>query len=214
MKNTGRTDFNASTLMISARSPFARRVRLALREHGVSYEERVFDVFKPQPELIASNPLARVPALILKSGEVLIDSHLILHAFYESQPESPLRPSSPVERLASYHWSGLAIGFAEKIVEYYLETLRPEPHRDPELLQEFRDICGRFLDRVESHLAAVRQESLVAHGLTQADLDLGTALAYLKLRYAENSLEKYPLSAAYLARLDQRDSFAQTRPPR
>ena len=56
-------DFQDSVLYISARSPFARRVRLALLENKIRFSEKVFDVFNPLPELITVNPLARVPAL-------------------------------------------------------------------------------------------------------------------------------------------------------
>lgn len=92
-KNTlGRIDFNQSELFISLRSPFARRVRLALLENQISYKEIVCDVFKPSAELIAVNPLIRVPVLRLQSGAVLIDSNLILQALYETLSDSPLIP--------------------------------------------------------------------------------------------------------------------------
>ena len=48
--------FHDSTLFISLRSPFARRVRLAFIEHGVRYHEVVEDVFKPSAVLIEANP--------------------------------------------------------------------------------------------------------------------------------------------------------------
>ncbi len=87
-----RIDFNKSELFISLRSPFARRVRLALLENQISYKEIVCDVFKPTAELIAVNPLIRVPVLRLHSGDVLIDSNLILQALYETLSDSPLIP--------------------------------------------------------------------------------------------------------------------------
>jgi len=206
-----KTDFNQATLYISARSPFARRVRLALLENEIPFIEKVYDVFKPEPELIAVNPLARVPALQLKSGEVLIDSNLILQCLYENI-ESPLKPRVGAELLASYRWSSIGAGLCEKVVEYFLETLRPEPHRDPEVAEELRQISGRVLAELEALLNQSRQGWLVGAALTQADLDVGSALAYLNLRYSTEWMKKFPETSQYLARLEKRDSFQKTRP--
>jgi glutathione S-transferase len=202
-------DFDGSILFISARSPFARRVRLALREHGVSYEERVFDVFHPTAELIATNPLRRVPALVLRSGATLIDSHLILQTFYQSV-ESPLKPWTADDAIISAHWSGIAVGWCEKLVEYFLETQRPAGTQDTEVLSECAEI-------VEATLRLFNQEigdrEFVASLLTQADLDLGAALAYTSLRYRKDWEGKFPNASRYFRGLDARPSFEQTRPP-
>src|SRR5438105_2764330 len=133
--NSDFLEFEGSRLMISARSPFARRVRLAFLEHGVGFEEIVLDVLKPQPELWAKNPLGRVPTLILRDGQVLWDSNFILQAFYEGR-SSRLMPQDRFARMECLKWSTLAAGLCEKLVEYYLEALRPEPARDPEMIAE------------------------------------------------------------------------------
>src|ERR1700746_892803 len=104
--------FQGSTLFISARSPFARRVRIALHENGVDFQERVFDVFQPNPELWKANPLARVPALLLKNSHVLIDSSLILQALYEGGG-SPFMPKDTAKRYETYRWTAIALGICE-----------------------------------------------------------------------------------------------------
>lgn len=204
-------DFNDSMLFVSARSPFARRVRLALIEHGVRYEEKVLDVFKPNPELVALNPLARVPTIRFKDGAVLAESEKILGVFYQSHPQSPLRAPDGKDGVMAHFWSAMALGLCEKTVEYYLETLRPESARDAELLAEVRDIATRLLERLDAFLAD--RETIVPGRVLQADLDLGTALAYFSLRYPAQWKSRYTHVSDFLRRLDERPSFQATRPP-
>jgi glutathione S-transferase len=195
---------------MSLRSPFARRVRLAFREAGLKYEEKAVDVLKPTAELLEKNPLARVPTLVLKSGQVLVDSTAILDAFYTVHP-SPLY-SGPIEtRARIQQWSALALGVAEKTVEYYFETLRPEASRDDELFAEIAGIVDRVLARAEAALSS--SETLLPGGLTQADLDLGTALRYLCLRRSSDWRGRYKHCSQYLERLEKRPTFQATHPP-
>jgi glutathione S-transferase len=81
-------------------SPYAQKVKIALREKGVPFEA-------PMPqgigaggaagEFIEANPRAEVPALI--DGEVkLFDSTIILEYIEDKWPSPPLLPKSPAER--------------------------------------------------------------------------------------------------------------------
>lgn len=204
-------EFHDSMLFVSARSPFARRVRLALLEHGVRFEEKVLDVFKPNPELIALNPLARVPTMRFADGSVLVESEKILETFYRAHPKSPLLPLDEAERVTAHFWSAMALGLCEKTVEYYMETLRPESARDAELLSEIRDIATRVIERFDSFLSD--RETILPGRVTQADLDMGTALAYFSLRYSAQWKSRYTHASDFLHRLDERPSFQATRPP-
>lgn len=200
--------FGQSLLFISARSPFARRVRLALLEHGVPFEERVVDVFKPQPELAALNPLSRVPTLRLSDGSVLAESQLILDAFYATRPDSPWAVEAGHPAL---FWSAMALGLCEKSVEFYLESLRPEGSRDPELLEEIRGVVTRVLEKFDGYMAD--RETILPGRLTQVDLDMGTALAYLSLRYSKSWKGRFSHASDFLRRLEERPTFQATRPP-
>ncbi|MEO5971566.1 MAG: glutathione S-transferase family protein [Bdellovibrionia bacterium] len=216
-------DFNQSELFISLRSPFARRVRLALLENQIPYKETVCDVFKPTEALIAVNPLVRVPVLRLASGETLIDSNLILQALYEtlatgstgsSDSANSLMPSLPPTRFAIYRWQAIAAGFAEKTVEYFLETQRPPANQDPDTKEDLKNISERVLAEIETTLIANPSHSyLVGNSLTQVDLDLASALTYFGLRYSPEWKKRYPRTSLYLAQLEQRPSFVQTCPP-
>jgi glutathione S-transferase len=60
-------------------SPFVRRVAVTLQLYGLKYRHAPMMPFGPdKAELAKFNPIARVPALQLPDGEMLIDSAVIL----------------------------------------------------------------------------------------------------------------------------------------
>lgn len=201
------------TLFVSARSPFARRVRVALLETGLPSQERAEDVLAPTDELIAVNPLARVPTLVTTAGEVMVESGLILQHLWEGLggAASPLRPADAASRRRADLLSGLAVGLNDKSVEHYFERLRPAPHQDPALLQEVRGCVERTLRTFERALDG--REHLVGDGLTFADLDVSIALTYLDLRVDRTWKARLPALAALQARAEARESMRRTAPP-
>jgi glutathione S-transferase len=208
--------FQGCSLFISARSPFARRVRVAFYENGIEFTEKTLDVFQPNPELWKANPLARVPAVILKNGQVLIDSNLILEVLYGTHP-SPFMPSfANIEgKLAVSRISAIAAGVCEKLVEYYLEILRPAERRDQEVITEVQGILDRSFAHFEGVLSKTGGQYLVENSgqPTQADFDVAIAMAYTKLRHPIQWEEKYPRLAAHLKWMNSRPSFQKTVPP-
>lgn len=207
------------TLWMSLRSPFARRVRLALEEMQVPYQESVVDVFKPTPAFLKANPLGRVPALETSSGEVLIDSNLIL-PFLADRHGGGLIPQEQAARLRCYQWMGLAVGMMEKTVEYFLMWQNSREHGlpiDQTLLTEFRAAREAFCAAVETRAAEFFQigaPAYLAEGFSQADCDAGAALAYLTLRDSPEWQERFPNARRYLEGLQARPSFQKTQPPR
>ncbi len=73
-------------------SPFApnpRRVRMFLAEKGIVIPTEIVDLGKMQqkePRFAAINPLQRMPALELDSGEILCESVAICRYFEEVEP--------------------------------------------------------------------------------------------------------------------------------
>jgi len=204
-------DFKNSTLFISARSPFARRVRLAFLEHGIKFEEKLLDVFKPNPELTKMNPLSRVPTLQLKSGNVLIDSNLILEVFYQKMSDSPLRAKSEKDLIIASRWSAIALGICDKSIEYFLEAQRSKELQDSSVFEECISVVKASLDGFEIFIK--ERPTILSGSLSQSDLDMGSALEYVGLRLPAELLESNPESKRYLAALQARPSFQMTQPP-
>jgi maleylacetoacetate isomerase len=91
------------TLYSFFRSSAAYRVRIALNLKGLGYDTIPIHLQKDggqnkRPEFRAVNPLMRVPALKLDSGEVLTQSLAIIEYIDEIHPQPPLLPRDPVDR--------------------------------------------------------------------------------------------------------------------
>lgn len=85
------------------RSSAAFRARIALNLKGIAYETASIHLQREgglnlKPEYRAINPQARVPALLLDSGEVLIQSLAIIDYLDETHPNPPFLPKGPIER--------------------------------------------------------------------------------------------------------------------
>lgn len=85
------------------RSSAAYRARIALALKDVPFEAVFVHLTKDggrhkRPEYKAVNPQMRVPALVLSSGETLIQSLAIIEYLDEVYPEPPLLPAEAAER--------------------------------------------------------------------------------------------------------------------
>lgn len=108
-------------------SPFVRRVAVSLNVLDLPFESVPLTVSKQPEEVRKYNPLTRVPALMLDSGETLIESSAILDVIDEMVgPERALVPSSGEARRHVLKIVSVGAGCADKSVwAYYEVTKRP-----------------------------------------------------------------------------------------
>ena len=87
-------------------SPYARKVRVVAIELGLSdlIEEVHCDPFSAPPELLAANPLSRVPTLITEKGESLPDSALIIE-YLQTRGRGLTALPRGSKRWSSLRWS-------------------------------------------------------------------------------------------------------------
>lgn len=109
------------------RSPFTRRVAITLNLYGVAYEQRELSSFGDREKVRVSNPLGRIPALVLDSGETLIDSAAIIDHLDETHGgERPLLPVSGADRRAVLRLTAILMGACEKCLHIaYERNSRP-----------------------------------------------------------------------------------------
>ena len=108
-------------------SPFVRRVAVTLRLYGIDYRHVPLMPFGPdKAELAAFNPIARVPALRLADGEMLIDSAVILDHLDQVVGPRSLTPAAGPARRRVLTLSAIAHGAQEKLVAgLYERHFRP-----------------------------------------------------------------------------------------
>jgi len=209
-------DSSLHLLLITLRSPFARRVRLAVRRIGLTCEERVEDVFKPTPFLFDANPLGLIPSLRIPSGVFISDSSMILEYLHESQgseagPGRKIWPADPRNRPAVRRASVWAAGIMTATVQWYLESIRPDEERSQVWLEEHRENIERTLKQAQ---AESLEPWMAAGQPTQAGWDLAVALDYLSLRMPVVEWRRIaPKLEPVLALCQSSPAFRETAPP-
>ena len=111
------------------RCPYCARVRIALAEKGLAWEQVVIDLSNRPRSLYELNPSGKVP--VLDDGFVLPESEVIVDYLDDRYPEPPLRPSDPRDRAEAR----LAVHrFDERLGDEYYAFRRGEPNRLAERL--------------------------------------------------------------------------------
>lgn len=126
-------------------SPYVRRTAISLKYMGISFEHQALSVFKDFAQFQQINAVVKAPTLVFDSGEVLMDSAIILHYAESAVPASRrLMPHLGEECRTALQIVGLALAAAEKAVQLiYEKNLRPlEKQHQP------------WIDRVSSQLTA------------------------------------------------------------
>lgn len=120
-------------------SPFARKVRVALAEKGISPEKITVDLMtgaQRKPEYLAINPHGRVPALVV-DGTPIYESSSIIEYLEETHPNPPLLPKDPLARARVRMTEEVIDGnFIPAVGAVFQNTmLKPEPDRDPKAVE-------------------------------------------------------------------------------
>ncbi|MDN5001462.1 glutathione S-transferase family protein [Bradyrhizobium sp. GCM10027634] len=133
------------------RSPYTRRVAMTLNIYRIPFEQRQLSGFGNRAEVRASNPLGRIPALVLDSGETLIDSDAIVDHLDETYGgDRPLTPRSGADRRAVLKVAAMMMGACEKCLHAAYEG----NHRPPEKVhQPWIDDCMAQAAALTSRLA-------------------------------------------------------------
>jgi glutathione S-transferase len=153
------------------RSPYTRRVAITLEAYGLPFEQRDLSGFGNRAEVRATNPLGRIPALVLEGGETLIDSAAIIDHLDEIHGrDRALTPPAGAERRAVQRVAALMMGACDKGLQAAYER---NHHPAEKVHQPWIDDC---MAQMTAALAAV--EAMLAPGepflllgrLTQADV--------------------------------------------
>jgi glutathione S-transferase len=79
-------------------SNYHNKVRIALLEKGVPFEEDATCSPSQKDEWLARSPIGKVPILELEGGRRIAESEVICEYLEEAYPQKPLLPKDPYER--------------------------------------------------------------------------------------------------------------------
>lgn len=188
-------------------SPYVRRVAVSLRLLGYAYQHDQRSVFGDFDSMRATNPLGRVPSLILDDGTVLVDSAAILDWLdHKVGPHRALLPPGGLARIQALKRIALATGANDKLIALAYERLiRPAALRWPQWID-------RCLTQIESTFNALEREDW-SGSLDQAQITVGCTMGYARLSAPDMApAGRYPGLDALYARLMARPEFAATEP--
>ena len=171
-------------LIGSVPSPYVRKVRVVMAEKKLEYQFVLEDVWAADTTITASNPLGKVPCLVMEGGEALFDSRVIVEYLDTLSPVGKLIPPSGRERTEVKTWEALADGLLDAAIAARLEA-HWVGRSDGERSQNWID---RQLGKVHDSLIAMSKgldEKAFCTGnhISLADIAVGCALGYLDFRF-------------------------------
>jgi glutathione S-transferase len=202
------------TLYHTPTSPFARKVRIVLRERGLM--DRIYEFHaqlrSAENEVLAVNPTGKVPALTvdegMQKGLVLLESTTICDFLEELGDAPPLQPKSGPER---WHEKGLdsyAHALLDSIAWRSREFRRPEGERSAGFVSYEAERQERCFDDLEK-----RVDELAAKKISISRILFAVALDFFLLRLPEYDWRpSRPRLAEWHAGMARRPSFEETKP--
>ena len=194
------------------RSPFTRRVAITLHIYGMSFEQRGLSGFKDRDAVRESNPLGRIPALVLDDGETLVDSGAIIDHLDEVYGRDRALTPAGLERRAVLKIATLMMGACEKFLHAaYERNQRPAE----KLHQPWIDDC---IAQATNALAAVdamiehQRDYLLLGRLTQADVTAFIAERLGRVVGGIDTDAQMPRLRALTRRLAEQPAFRATEP--
>ena len=185
----------------SAKAPNPRRVRMFLAEKGIAVPTEAVDLAKLQQkeaDFSAINPLQRIPALVLDSGEILTETVAICRYFEETQPEPPLFGTGALEKARVEMWQRRAE------LEFFLPITHAFRHSHPamremekpqiaELAETSRPRAIAFARFLDAELS--QRRFLAGETFTLADIT-----AFVAAEFARFARIAFPDDLVHLAR--------------
>ena len=197
---------------VSSSSPYSRKVAVAIAELGlgarVELQSMAVSPISRNAEVARSNPLGKIPTLLLDDGTSLFDSPVICEYLDHLSGTPRLFPPAGPARWSALRRQALADGLLDAAVLWRHElAMRPEALHWPEWIKGQSTKVGAALDTLESEAATFG----TAFDIGQ--LACACALGYLDLRFDQLQWRTArPALAAWFAKVSQRPSMTATMP--
>ena len=196
-------------LIGSLTSPYVCKVRIVLAEKKLDYHFVTEEVWSADTRIHESNPLGKVPCLIMEGHEAVFDSRVIVEYLDTLSPVGKLIPTAGRERAEVKTWEALADGVMDAALLARMEAIwagRAEGERSQAWI-------NRQLGKIDNALRAMSQglgDKPFCSGvhMSLSDIAVGCALGYLDFRFPQIDWRgPYPNLQRLFDKLMQRQSF-------
>jgi glutathione S-transferase len=161
----------------SPASPYSAKVRMAAKYAGIDLDTVKVDTSSESPELVAQNPLGKIPVMITDDGVAIFDSRVIMQHLNRLS-RNKIFPTNALKRLDAERLEALADGICDAlIVHVYERRSRPaEKVHQPWLDKQWGKVT-RSLDVLNEAPPRIGAK------LTGGHIALAAMLGYLSLRF-------------------------------
>lgn len=196
------------TLHGFAVSNYYNKVKLALLEKGIAFEENLVLTGKPSDQMLACSPIGKVPYITTEHGP-LCESQVILEYLESAYPQQPLLPTDP--------WAAAKVRELATFIDLHLELvareLYPQAFFGGTVSEAQQARVRKLLTR---HIAGFAKLAKFAPFVAGAQFTIADCSAYASLPvvamatkaiYGEDLLAAGGIDhKAYMARINERPS--------
>jgi glutathione S-transferase len=193
-------------ILCSPASPFAAKARMAAVYAGYAFEPVLTKTDDVPAELIAANPLGKIPALVTDDGKGIFDSKVITR-FLNRATGGKLLPRNAVGRLEAEMLESLADGICDcAIAIVYERRQRPEEKLHQPWIDKQWAKVTRGLDHLEAGAPRLPVKLHAGH------IALAACLGYLTLRFPAWSKGRPKLKRWFKKYSDKHPELAEMLP--
>jgi glutathione S-transferase len=185
------------------RCPYARRTRIVLHEKGVEFETYEVDLENKSEEFLKASPTGKVPVIVV-DGDSIYESNVVNQYLDEVTDGPRLMPEDPKRRAYARIW--MAFADTNFFPALFVASLGRERGFSEERISEAFEKLKTALDKLEEQL---KDRDYLAEEYSLAEI--AHAGNFVRLRELEErgevSLDEYPNVAAWMERLEGRESY-------
>jgi glutathione S-transferase len=199
-----------STLHGANLSPFVRKVRMALAEKGIAYDNEQVVPFGQTEEFLKLSPLGKIP--VWEDGDlVLPDSSVIIDYLERVEPSPSLYPSDPGQRgralwYEEYGDTAVTSALTTVFFQRFVRKNFFQEEADEEIVKNCLDNeVPKVFDYLEGELGD--NDYLVGGQFSVADIAVTTSVVNFRLGGESIDAGRWPKLAAYVERVFSRPAI-------
>lgn len=190
-------------LLYTKRSPFARKVRVLALEKGIQLECIDENLQNKSSRLLDSNPLGKVPTLLLDNGEIVFDSSVICQYLDTLNSSKQFIPSELKARIEVLKWEALSDDLMVAGINLFMEKMRHPSDFNKEFVAAQEMNIRHAYAYIETNLNQLKDFNLAA-------VAVASAIGYIHFRLPALRVEGK--LASWFEEINQRPSMKETVP--
>ena len=185
------------------RCPYARRTRIVLHEKGIDFDVHEVDLANKSEEFLKASPTGKVPVVVV-DGDSIYESNVVNQYLDEVADGPRLMPEDPKQRAYARIW--MTFADTDFFPALFVASVGRERGFSEERISEAFEELKTALEKLEERL---EDRDYLADEFSLADI--AHAGNFVRLRElaerGEVSLDEYPNVAAWMERLESRESY-------